>query len=176
MAKSSNAGCGCLGLLGLVFLVGMCSDDDSPSSTASLYDPVPVTSSVPVTTTAAEAEDFYLHGSLNVRTGPGKDYPVSRTLSRGERVRLGPKDAGGWAPVYQGFGTTPQGYLYRASDEVRTYAPSSSSGSEGRSRRASGTTRRASAESRGYYTGPRGGCYTYSASGRKRYVDRSLCN
>ena len=30
--------------------------------------------------------------------------------------------------------------------------------------------------SNGYYTGPRGGCYTYSASGKKRYVDRSLCN
>jgi len=28
----------------------------------------------------------------------------------------------------------------------------------------------------GYYRGPRGGCYTYSSSGRKRYVDRSLCN
>ena len=26
-----------------------------------------------------------------------------------------------------------------------------------------------------YLTGPRGGCYTLSASGRKRYVDRSLC-
>lgn len=31
------------------------------------------------------------------------------------------------------------------------------------------------AQSSGYYTGPRGGCYTYSASGRKRYVDRSYC-
>ena len=27
-----------------------------------------------------------------------------------------------------------------------------------------------------YVTGPRGGCYTVSASGRKRYVDRSLCS
>lgn len=27
-----------------------------------------------------------------------------------------------------------------------------------------------------YIRGPRGGCYTYSSSGRKRYVDRSLCN
>ena len=27
----------------------------------------------------------------------------------------------------------------------------------------------------GYYLGPRGGCYTYSASGRKRYVDHSYC-
>jgi len=26
-----------------------------------------------------------------------------------------------------------------------------------------------------YYTGPRGGCYYYSASGGKVYVDRSLC-
>jgi hypothetical protein len=27
-----------------------------------------------------------------------------------------------------------------------------------------------------YHLGPRGGCYTYSSSGRKRYVDRSLCH
>jgi uncharacterized protein YgiM (DUF1202 family) len=28
----------------------------------------------------------------------------------------------------------------------------------------------------GYIRGPRGGCYHYSKSGRKVYVDRSLCN
>jgi len=27
----------------------------------------------------------------------------------------------------------------------------------------------------GYYTGKRGGCYTYTAGGNKRYVDRSFC-
>ncbi len=27
----------------------------------------------------------------------------------------------------------------------------------------------------GYHVGPRGGCYTYSASGKKRYVDHSYC-
>lgn len=32
-----------------------------------------------------------------------------------------------------------------------------------------------SAGSSGYYVGPRGGCYTYTASVRKRYVDRSNC-
>lgn len=32
------------------------------------------------------------------------------------------------------------------------------------------------ARSSGYIRGPRGGCYTYSASGNKRYVDRSMCN
>ena len=39
-----------------------------------------------------------------------------------------------------------------------------------------GSPRARGAADRGYYTGPRGGCYTYSASGRKRYVDRSYCN
>lgn len=27
----------------------------------------------------------------------------------------------------------------------------------------------------GYYIGKRGGCYTYSSSGNKRYVDHSFC-
>jgi len=31
-------------------------------------------------------------------------------------------------------------------------------------------------ESRGYIRGPRGGCYYISGSGRKVYVDRSMCN
>lgn len=33
-----------------------------------------------------------------------------------------------------------------------------------------------SGDSPRFIRGPRGGCYTYSASGNKRYVDRSLCN
>jgi uncharacterized protein YgiM (DUF1202 family) len=33
-----------------------------------------------------------------------------------------------------------------------------------------------SGSGRGYIRGPRGGCYYYSSSGRKVYVDRSLCN
>jgi len=28
----------------------------------------------------------------------------------------------------------------------------------------------------GYHTGPRGGCYTLTAGGNKRYVDHSLCS
>ena len=28
----------------------------------------------------------------------------------------------------------------------------------------------------GYIRGPRGGCFYYTSSGRKQYVDRSLCN
>jgi len=33
-----------------------------------------------------------------------------------------------------------------------------------------------SGSGRSYIRGPRGGCYYYSSSGRKVYVDRSLCN
>lgn len=38
------------------------------------------------------------------------------------------------------------------------------------------TSTRTSSGSRSYIRGPRGGCYYYSGSGRKVYVDRSLCN
>jgi hypothetical protein len=38
------------------------------------------------------------------------------------------------------------------------------------------TPARTTGASRGYIRGPRGGCYYLSASGRKVYVDRSLCN
>jgi hypothetical protein len=36
--------------------------------------------------------------------------------------------------------------------------------------------RTSSSRHSGYYVGPRGGCYTYSVSGKKRYVDHSYCN
>jgi hypothetical protein len=39
-----------------------------------------------------------------------------------------------------------------------------------------GYSRRSTGADRTYITGPRGGCYYLSGSGRKVYVDRSLCN
>lgn len=174
-------GCGCLGLLGLVVLVmvaGMFSDDDAvtnptPYGGNTLYSAD--------TAATARGEVFYLHSAMNVRQGPGEEHPVLWTMKRGDRVELGPKDANGWAAVYSAGGTgVPAGYLYRASEQVRSFAPRAASGTPrsaaGSGGSASGGSRRSSAADRGYYTGPRGGCYTYSASGRKRYVDRSLCN
>jgi hypothetical protein len=38
------------------------------------------------------------------------------------------------------------------------------------------TPSRTTGADRGYIRGPRGGCYYFSGSGRKVYVDRSLCN
>lgn len=37
-------------------------------------------------------------------------------------------------------------------------------------------TNSGSSSQRKYYTGPKGGCYYYSSSGKKVYVDRSYCN
>jgi hypothetical protein len=43
-------------------------------------------------------------------------------------------------------------------------------------RRESSTSPSTRTADRSYIRGPRGGCYYYSGSGRKVYVDRSLCN
>ena len=174
--RPPSAGCGggvaATAILLLVFL-GFCaltndgSTDTSGSSTA--YDTRPAPASYPVAPPAPSADPLYVHGALNVRSAPNRSAAVLRTLRRGDLVRLGPKDANGWAPIYDASGT-PEGYVYRASDLVRSTAPAvqAESGTLG-----SGTSRGSSS---GYYTGPRGGCYTYSASGRKRYVDRSYCS
>jgi hypothetical protein len=39
-----------------------------------------------------------------------------------------------------------------------------------------GSEKRASSPASNYIRGPRGGCYTLGAGGRKRYVDHSLCD
>jgi len=62
--------------------------------------------------------------------------------------------------TYSPSGTTYQPAVPRTSYKAPSVVPSSGSYSTGS----------------GYYRGPRGGCYTYSSSGRKRYVDRSMCN
>lgn len=162
MSRNSDqtaAGCmgvGCLGLL-VVVLVGMCSGGGGGSS-----NPTPRAAPTP---TPVVRETFFIHDDLNVRSAPTASAPRIRTLRRGDRVELGPKDANGWARLY-GAGSTEE-YVYRASDRVRTERPSHAPSAT--------ASRRTSAADRGYYTGPRGGCYTYSSSGRKRYVDPSYC-
>jgi hypothetical protein len=175
MGSSGGAGNGCVGCLGGLFvlvIMGTCiGSDPSPSPSPqplSIYE----TSAPP----APSTDQLYIHEPLNVRREPNKRGETLRTLPRGTSVRLGPKDENGWAPLYDYAGNA-DGYVYRASDAVRSYPAPERSLTAPKARSASsGSTRRSSAESRGYYTGPRGGCYTYSASGRKRYVDRSHCN
>jgi hypothetical protein len=176
--EGKASGCGCLGAgaagFFLLVLAGMCGDGTTPDTPYAGYTPA-YSESSPVSRGSdneldytAQRDEMYVHGPMNVRSGPNKDAGVVRTLSRGDRITLGPKDASGWAPMFD-YAGRQTGFVYRASDLVRTQAPAAQvSASTGSSR--------SGAESRGYHTGPRGGCYTYSASGRKRYVDRSYCN
>jgi hypothetical protein len=171
---AGKGGLGCLGGFFVLAILGTCLGSD-PSSP-----PVPTPPPLSVYQTSAPpapaADELYIHEPLNVRSEPNKKGATLRTLSRGTAVRVGPKDANGWAPLYDYAGNA-DGYVYRASDAVRSYPAPEQTPATPKSRSASsGSTRRSSAESRGYYTGPRGGCYTYSSSGRKRYVDRSNCN
>jgi hypothetical protein len=149
----------------MLVLMGMCMGPDNPSSP----DRHPASYSTPsysASTTTETREWFYIHGALNVRSQPDKGAMKVRTLRRGDFVQLGPKDATGWAPLYNSGST--EGYVYRASELVQRQAPATYT--------SGGGSRRSSSASRGYYTGPRGGCYTYTRSGNKRYVDRSYCN
>lgn len=168
MSRAAASNSGCLGMLGLGFLVlvGMCTGGGDHSSR-----PEPLSSAY-TAPSEVQTEDFYAHVTLNVRSGPGTNYPVVRTVQRGQGMRLGPKDGNGWAQIYPPYGN-PDGYVYRASEQVRSYAPSVETHRS--TAVSSSERRRARAEANGYYLGPRGGCYTYSASGRKRYVDHSYC-
>ena len=156
--QGKTSGCGCLGtgLVGLFMLVlaGMCGDATTPDTQYAGYTPAYRESSSHYPASDNDAaytgrrDDLYVHGSMNVRSQPNKYAAVVRTLSRGDRVTLGPKDANGWAPMF-GYAGRQTGFVYRASDLVRTQAPTA--------RSSGGSSRRSSAESRGYYTGPRGG-------------------
>jgi hypothetical protein len=175
--KASGSGCLGASVVGFFMLVlaGMCGDATTPDTPYDGYTPAYRQSSSGYVASDNEAaytgprDDFYVHGSMNVRPQPNKHAAVVRTLSRGDQVTLGPKDANGWAPRFD-YSGRQTGYVYRASDLVRTQAPTTRYSATG------GSSRRSGAESRGYHTGPRGGRFTYSATGRKRYVDRSLCN
>lgn len=122
---------------------------------------------VPPTTApdATPREWLYVHGTLNVRAEPNQQARVVRTLAAGDRVQLGSGDEHGWAPLYTAGSV--EGYVYRASELVQAEPPSAEQG-EVAPRRSEGT--------RVYHRGPRGGCYTITASGRKDYVDRKHCS
>jgi len=164
---SSGAGVGmAVGLMLLIAGFATCAPDAEYRS----YTPPPLSTAAAVEAT----EGFYAHSALNVRSEPNRNGSIIRTLARGDYMQLGAKDGKGWAGLYSGGAR--EGYVYRASDAVRRSAPASRTYSTPQPLASPRRSRRSSAESRGYYTGPRGGCYTYSASGRKRYVDRSLCS
>lgn len=171
----SMAGCGygCIAaVVGLMLMLGFCSAltsgdrDARRSSPSSSYSSVGSGALPPPRT----PEDLYLHGPLNIRSGPSETARIVGRLRRGDTIRVGEMDGTGWAPLY-GEGGVRRGFVYRASNNIRTTPPSSGEG-----RRTTSSSRRSSAADRGYHRGPRGGCYTYTSGDKRRYVDRSLCN
>jgi hypothetical protein len=71
---------------------------------------------------STSADVLFIHGMMNVRSGPGEGYPVTARLTRGSQVTLGPKDANGWAELRSADGA-PGGYVFRASELVKSYRP-----------------------------------------------------
>jgi Protein of unknown function (DUF4236)/Protein of unknown function (DUF3761) len=116
-------GCGAAGVFLLLFM-GFCASLGDPPKPdyATAADTTAIAPMMSSYTAPEVRETFYLHEPMNVRSGAGKDFGLVRTVARGERVSLGAKDAGGWAPVFDDYGNRI-GYLYRASDNVRAYAP-----------------------------------------------------
>ena len=45
-------------------------------------------------------ETFYVHGTVTVRTGADRAYPLVTTLDHGEQALLGERNPSGWAKVY----------------------------------------------------------------------------
>lgn len=127
VVSAGGAGEGCLGcgagaIIMLLMMIGLCASPNPPARMATVADTAVSLSSQSYYAPPEPRETFYLHAAMNLRAGAGKGHARVRTLRRGERVTLGPKDAAGWAPLYDGDGRR-EGYVYRASDNVRTSAP-----------------------------------------------------
>ena len=139
------------------------------------------------------AQTRYASESLKLRAGASARARVLTTISAGSAIDVRDCDRGDgeWCLVafekHRGFvearlldanvAGSPQPLSGNAltpprlSSPLSASAPSAENGASGSTHEGSS----ASGSSARYYRGPRGGCYTYSASGRKRYVDHSYC-
>lgn len=123
----------------------------------------------------------------NLRESPSQEGVVKQEIAIGSPIKV-LDQKGAWYVVRIGdlvgwlhgntfrFGSytsgTPNPAWDNTSSSPRTITPPTTR-SESVS---SGTPSSRSSYGRTYIRGPRGGCYYYSSSGRKVYVDRSLCN
>ena len=71
----------------------------------------------------------YVHGSMNLRAGPGSQYPVVAEVGIGAELAIGRPDAGGWAKVYDPGqfsatgGSAVRGWIYTKSTRLRATPP-----------------------------------------------------
>lgn len=148
---------------------------------------------------ATHAQSFAARAltSTALRAAPQTTARSLATVGAGATVTLA-NCASGWCrTTHDGRTGYVRGRYFRA-ERSNSSSTASASAAPGAQRRPSVGTRRTPAHgaraagrrgssaggsaprlpagsARGYYVGPRGGCYTYSASGRKRYVPRSYC-
>lgn len=125
--------------------------------------------------TLASAQTRYTTTSLRLRAEPSSTAAVIATMPPGAAVQVRDctHEGGLWCSVSYSEKSGYAAIRFLTSDSAAAARAAKASPS----RSAATAQRRSSGGSRGgYYTGPRGGCYTYTASGRKRYVDRSYCH
>jgi hypothetical protein len=130
-SRSGGFGAGCLGLLILFAIVGRGCDPgptgDSPPSVSDA--PSSPDTYAPASGSTAR---LWAHGPVDVRSGPGTDFPVVRRVGRGEAVEVGAADDRGWGRV---GGSVSGEYVYRASPVLRDSPPSVESAAKTRKSR-----------------------------------------
>lgn len=171
---TSNANSGCVGLVAIVcllYVVGQCDGATAPReqveaspivsppiATNWQYTTVPVRLRDDTTSGASVVRRLRANAPLNVISCAHRAQTVCAVVTYEGQTGYVPKRV---------LASQPLSVPYVAPRTDRTAVP------QALSPRASARAERS--RSNGYYTGPRGGCYTYSASGRKRYVDHSYC-
>lgn len=170
-----------LGAIAAVVLFFVALSNHSPSTyTASTVQPVAAT--VEPAPLPRDWATRWATRAQPLRRRPRATAAAGAMVRRGEEVHIPTFAAGrsGWVPV---LGTSERDTVgYVRGSGLGLVAIDTTTISEQSPRRSTAATATLytppsyTAPSNGYTRGPRGGCYTYSASGRKRYVDRSLCN
>lgn len=90
---------------------------ETPAATSSVGTPGPV-----------RVAPAWLHGVMNLRSGPGMNFPITVELPAGTEIRIGVPDSQGWAQVYdltqfsQGAATS-RGWIYTRSTRLRASPP-----------------------------------------------------
>lgn len=123
----------------------------------------------------------------NLRETPSQDGAVKQEIAIGTTIKVLDKK-GAWYVVRTGdlvgwlhgntfrFGNSVSVTSNPSWDNTSSSPRTNTTSSTRSESVSSGTPSSRSSYGRSYIRGPRGGCYYYSSSGRKVYVDRSLCN
>lgn len=177
----SNRLVGLVGIIGFLALIGRCGGSESTSvrlENEAMLAAATAAAAMPATSTKYTTTDVRLRDDTTADAAALATVPARTAV---EVTSCAYRSATRCAVTWGGRrGYLPARYLadWPPAEPQTATASARRSGTEGRARRAEASTPSYAPRlsgGNGYYTGPRGGCYTYSAGGRKRYVDRSYC-